>query len=116
MRRQLETVFKFSFGDFMANVQFTISFNIQAGAPLAVSPSQFTENATVGQAIEQANVAVVSGGNPPYSQPTVDPSSPNQLPPGVSVSIDASGNISISGTPTAAGTGTVILDIADSGQ
>jgi len=96
-------------------VQIVITFNI---APTAVSdpvatPSAVTEDLTVGVAVPPGPVAQVSGGTPPYSQPTVDAASANPLPPGLAASIDASGNVSITGTPTTAGTGTVILDVAD---
>ncbi len=98
-------------------VQITITFSIAAPAPppLVASPTSVTDSLTVGQAAPSTPVSVVSGGTPPYQQPTVDPSSPNQLPPGLSAAIDASGNVTINGTPTAAGTGTVVLDVVDSG-
>lgn len=102
----------------MAKVQFTVSFSIAAATPpLAESATSGSVSGTVGQSLSVASgLDVVSGGVPPYSV-AVDPSSPNPLPPGVSVSIDpASGNLVVSGTPTAAGSGAVVLAISDSGQ
>ena len=98
-------------------VQITVSFNIVAAAPPpeVANPSAVTENLTVGTPAPTATVSVVSGGTPPYLQPVVDSASPAQLPPGLTAQIDASGNVTITGTPTLAGTGTVILDVSDSG-
>lgn len=99
------------------SVQVTINFNIQPAAPpaLVANPASATDSLTVGQAAPATPVSVVSGGTPPYQQPTVDPASPSQLPPGLSAAIDDSGNLTITGTPTAAGTGVVVLNVADSG-
>jgi hypothetical protein len=98
-------------------VQITVNFNIApAPAPPVATPSTVTENLTVGQAAPTTPVSVVSGGVPPYTQPIVDPQSPNQLPPGLTAAIDGGGNVTITGTPAAnaAGAGTVLLDISDS--
>jgi hypothetical protein len=73
---------------------------------------------TSGVAVGSQPITQVSGGTPPYNQPTVDPTSPTQLPAGMSVAIDANGNVTLSGTPpvvTAPVTGTFILDVVDSG-
>jgi hypothetical protein len=99
------------------SVSVTINFNIAQPAPppLVVSPASVTESLTVGTPAPSGAIAVVSGGTPPYQQPTVDTASSNPLPPGLTASVDASGNVTLTGTPTTAGTGSVTLDIADSG-
>jgi hypothetical protein len=98
-------------------VQITIAFNIVAPAPppLVATPTSATDDLTVGTPAPTTPVAVVSGGTLPYQAPTVDASSPAQLPPGLTAAIDASGNVTIQGTPTTPGSGTVILDVSDSG-
>lgn len=98
-------------------VQITINFNISPAAPppIVASPSTVSLPATVGVSLPSSPIAVISGGTPPFSQPVVDPASPSPLPPGVTASIDASGNVTLSGAPQAEGSGTVILDVTDSG-
>lgn len=102
-------------------VQITINLNINPAVPppptpLTVIPSAVTlPDQTVGVAVVNVPVAVVSGGTPPFSQPVIDPASPSPLPPGLSAAIDASGNVTISGTPSASGSGTFVLDVSDSG-
>lgn len=100
-------------------VQITVTFNIAGGAPppppLVATPSTVTDSLTVGTAAPSTPLAEVSGGTPPYLTPTIDPSSPSQLPPGLTAAVDASGNFTVTGTPTAGGTGTVIFDVTDSG-
>jgi hypothetical protein len=97
----------------MSQVQFSASFNV-AAAPLTVTPATQTFSLTVGTAVPTAPVAVVSGGVPPYSYALDAASGP--LPTGVTFSEDGSGNISLTGTPTVAGSSTtpVLLDITDS--
>jgi len=102
---------------FVATLQFTLTLNISP------APQPFTESATsgsvagqVGQALNvTSGLDLISGGTAPYSV-AVDSSSPNQLPDGVSVSIGADGNLNVTGTPTVAGSGSVVLAISDSGQ
>lgn len=99
-------------------VQITVSLTISpaAPAPLVATPATVDLPAqTVGEAVPPTPVAVVTGGTPPYTQPVVDPASPNPLPPGLTFAIDGSGNVTVSGTPTNAGSGTFILDVSDSG-
>ena len=98
-------------------VQITVNFVIAPAAslPPVATPSTVAENLQVGVPAPLAPVSVVSLGTPPYLAPTVNPSSPAPLPPGLSAAIDNSGNVTITGTPTAAGSGTVILDVVDSG-
>ncbi len=105
-------------------VQITVSLNINPAPPppppppppLVASPSSVSlPDETVGVAVSGVPVAVVSGGTPPFQAPVVDPASPNPLPPGLSFDIDASGNVTASGIPEAAGSGTFVLDVSDSG-
>jgi hypothetical protein len=100
----------------MSQVQLSVNFTVNnpAPPPLSVTPAAANENLTVGQAADGIPVASVSGGTPPYTY-AMDPNSA-QLPPGVSFAEDGNGNITLAGTPTAAGTSTapVLLDITDS--
>lgn len=99
-------------------VKISVTLNINPSAPPALvanPPAATLPDETVGVAVSAVPVAQVSGGTPPYAQPVVDPTSPAPLPPGLSASIDGSGNVTVSGTPTAAGSGTFVLSVADSG-
>lgn len=98
-------------------VQVVVNFNIAPPAPpqLVATPATASNSLTVGSPAPTSPVSVISGGTPPYNQPTVDAASANPLPPGLSASVDASGNLTITGTPTVAGSGSVTLDISDSG-
>jgi hypothetical protein len=102
-------------------VKITVTLNINPAAPpppppLVASPATVSlPDETVGTAVTNVPVATVSGGTPPYQPPVVDPASPNPLPPGLSFAIDGSGNVTVSGTPGAAGSGTFVLDVSDSG-
>ena len=98
-------------------VQISVTLSINPPAPpalVATPPSATLPAETVGVSVSAVPVAVVSGGTAPYQQPVIDPSSPSALPPGLTAAIDDSGNVTISGTPTTAGTGTFILDVSDS--
>lgn len=102
------------------SVRIAVTLNINPAVvvtpPLVATPAQVTlPDETVGVAVTAVPVAVISGGTPPFQQPVIDPASPAPLPPGLTAAVDASGNVTISGTPTAAGSGTFILDVADSG-
>lgn len=93
-------------------VQLSVTFNVTSPAqPLVVTPSTATANLTVGTASDGTAVAVVSGGTPPYTY-ALDPAS-GPLPPGVNFAEDSAGNITLTGTPTSAGTSPspVILNI-----
>jgi hypothetical protein len=71
-----------------------------------------------GVAVAAQPIAQVQGGTPPYLTPTIDPASPSQLPAGMTLGLDANGNLTISGTPpvvAAPTTGTFIVDVVDSG-
>lgn len=105
-------------------VQIAVTLNINPAVPpppppppplVAVPTAVTLPDETVGVAVTAVPVAVVSGGTPPFSQPVLDPSSPAPLPPGLTPSIDDSGNVTISGTPGAAGSGTFILAVTDAG-
>jgi len=100
-------------------VKITVNLNINPAPPpaLAANPSTVSlPDETVGVSVPPTPVSQVSGGTPPYQAPVVDPASPNPLPPGLSFAIDAStGNVTVSGTPTNAGSGTFVLDVSDSG-
>lgn len=100
-------------------VKITVNLNINAAAPapLVATPDTVSlPDETVGVAVQNVPVATITGGTPPYSQPVIDPASPSPLPPGLSAAIDASGNVTISGAPTASGSGTFVLDVSDSGS
>jgi hypothetical protein len=102
----------------MSQVQLSVSFTVNPGTqqnPLLVTPATATENLTVGVAADGMSVAVVSGGTAPYTY-ALDPSS-GPLPDGVNFSEDGSGNVTLSGTPTTAGSSTtpVLLNINDAG-
>lgn len=104
-------------GDFMPQtVQVTINFNIAPAQPpaLVATPPTASDSLTVGVPASTAPLSVISGGTLPYKQPVVDPSS-IPLPDGLSASIDANGNLTVTGTPTVAGSGSVTLNVSDSG-
>lgn len=98
-------------------VQVTINFSIAPAPPppLVATPATASDSLTVGVAAPSTPISVISGGTGPYNAPTVDPASPAPLPPGLTAAVDASGNLTITGTPTVAGSGSVILDVTDSG-
>src|SRR3977135_1042525 len=99
---------------FMSTVQLSVSFTVSSPAnPLVVTPPSENEALVVGVPVPTTPIAVVSGGTPPYTY-AVDPAS-GPLPDGVSLSEDGAGNISLSGTPTTAGTSTTpfLLNITD---
>jgi hypothetical protein len=97
-------------------ISVTLTINPPAPPPLVASPSSVTLPAeTVGMAVSAVPVAQITGGTGPYLAPVIDPASPSALPPGLTAAIDGSGNVTISGTPSVAGTGTFVLDVTDSG-
>lgn len=97
----------------MSQVQLTVDFTITGQPqPLAVNPSQDNVTGTVGTALDGTAVAQVTGGTAPYNYALDVASDP--MPDGVSFAEDGNGNISLTGTPTTAGTANVILDITDS--
>jgi hypothetical protein len=102
-------------GEFkMSQVQFSATFNVvDVTSTLAVTPSSQTFNLTVGKDATGTAAAVVSGGVPPYTYALDSASGP--MPTGVTFAEDNSGNITLSGTPTVAGTSTtpVLLNITD---
>ena len=117
-------VFIFNIGEkhhMPQTVKITISLNINPAPPppppplVANPPSVSLPDETVGVSVMGVPVTTISGGTPPFSQPVVDPASPSPLPPGLSASIDADGNVTVTGTPEAAGTGTIVLSVSDSG-
>lgn len=101
----------------MAQLQFTVTVTVNPPAPPPLA-----EGSTSGTAIfeqgKQATVVLtpITGGVPPYSA-AVDAASPNPLPPGVTVGIDAQNNLIISGNASALG-GPVptLIAISDSAQ
>jgi hypothetical protein len=99
----------------MSEVTLSVVFNVNPPvAPLTVTPASETITLTQGVAADGTAVATVNGGVPPYSY-SADPNSA-ALPAGVSFAEDGNGNITLAGTPTAAGTSTapVELDVTDS--
>ena len=97
----------------MSQVQFSLSITVNpAPAPLAESASSGSAEFVVGVA-NSVVLAAITGGTAPYGV-AVDAGSTNQLPPGLSASSDGSNNLVVSGTATAAGTGSVLLDVTDS--
>ena len=101
----------------MAQVQLSIGFTVAPGGtgqPLTVTPASVNEDLTVGKATDGTVVATVTGGQPPYTIP-LDPSS-GPLPDGVTLAIDASGVITLVGTPTTPSTTVeqVIVAVTDS--
>jgi hypothetical protein len=100
--------------EFMAQVQFAVSIAVNSTtSALQVTPTSGSASFTVGVAGDSGPIGAVSGGTPPYSV-SVDAASPNPLPPGLNASLDSGNNLHVSGTPTAAGSGSVLLDIDDS--
>lgn len=99
--------------EFMSQVQFNVSITVLSSVPtLTVTPT--SGSATFTQGVQGSVVlGAVTGGVPPYAV-SVDAASPNLLPPGLSASIDTNNNLIVSGTPTAAGSGPVTLDVTDS--
>jgi hypothetical protein len=101
----------------MATVSISIAFTVSpavVGVPLTVTPTSAKEDLTVGKPADGTLVAVVTGGTPPYTLPLDSASA--ALPDGVSLAIDAAGNITLVGTPTTA-TNTVeqvLVDVTDS--
>lgn len=100
------------------NVKINVSFNIAPAPP----PPLVSDKSDAALPDEVAGVdpgvipvAKISGGTPPFQQPVVDPASPNPLPAGLSAAIDDAGNLTVSGTPSAPGSGTVVLVVSDSG-
>ena len=97
---------------FMSQVQFTLSLVVNpVGSSLAITPTSGSASFTQGVA-GSSTLGAVSGGVPPYT-PSVDASSPSQLPTGLALSMDSNNNLVLSGTPTASGSGTVLIDVND---
>jgi hypothetical protein len=100
----------------MSQVQLSVTFNVAPASapPLTLTPASATENLTVGTPSDGTLVSAVTGGVPPYTYAS-DPAS-GPLPTGVSFVEDGSGNISLAGTPTVAGSSTtpVLLNVTDS--
>jgi len=101
----------------MAQVQLSIGFTVApggTGAPLTVTPTSVNEDLTAGKAADGIVVATVTGGTPPYTIPLDSASGP--LPDGISLAIDASGVITLVGTPTTASTTVeqVLVNVTDS--
>jgi hypothetical protein len=98
----------------------TFTINPAAPPPLTETPASSAASPivlptmTVGVPVTAVQVTQISGGTAPATQPVVDPGSAAPLPPGLTAAIDSNGNLTVSGTPTVAGTGTVTLDVSDS--
>lgn len=99
----------------VSQVQFNLTVNIVAAAPpLAEGSTSGSATFTQGEAGSFV-LTPITGGVPPYTA-SVDSASPNQLPNGVSASIDGDNNLVLSGTtsdPVEAGV-VVVIDIIDS--
>jgi len=100
--------------EFMSQVKFTLSLTVTGGtgSTLTVTPSSGSASFTVGTFASEI-LGAVTGGVAPYTA-SVDASSPNQLPSGLSLSIDSNNNLVISGTATVGGSGSVLIDVNDS--
>jgi hypothetical protein len=99
--------------ELMSQVQFTVAITVAPSGPALVEGSSggsaaFTQNV-------QGSVILtpITGGVPPYTA-SVDAASPSALPPGLTPSIDENNNLILSGTPTVAGSASVVLDVVDS--
>jgi hypothetical protein len=118
LREKIRELAYFLLGEeIMAQVQFSVVITV---APATPPPTPLTEGATSGTAAFTQGVpgsvtlTPITGGVSPYLPPTVDSTSPSQLPPGITASLDANNNLILSGTPTVSGTATVLLDVNDS--
>jgi len=103
--------------EFMSQVQFTVAITVAGSttpppAPLAEGAPSGSAQFTVG--VQASSILTpITGGVPPYTV-NVDPASPSPLPPGIVAGIDPNNNLILSGTATAAGSGSVLLDVVDS--
>jgi hypothetical protein len=115
LREKIRELAYFLLGEeFMSQVQFTLTLTVAPAAnPLTEGASSGSDTMRQGVATAGDILTPISGGQPPYSA-SVDPASPSQLPPGVTVGIDANNNLIVSGTPTASGTATILIDVNDS--
>ena len=98
----------------MSQVQFNLNISVVEPAP------PLAEVVSSGDAIFTAGTAGsfiltgITGGVPPY-QAAVDAASPNPLPDGLGVSIDADNNLVVSGTASAVvAAEPVLIDVTDS--
>lgn len=99
----------------MAQVQFTVTVTVNPAAPPPLAEGSTSGSAVFTQGTQATVVLTpITGGVPPYSA-SVDGASPNPLPPGVVVGIDANNNLILSGNPSAAGGPLpTLLDVIDS--
>lgn len=99
----------------MSQVQFTVSITVTAPPPPPLSEGSSSGDASFVEGVQStAILAPITGGVPPYTA-SVDAASPNPLPPGLNVGIDANNNLILSGAATSAGgPAPVLLDVVDS--
>ena len=86
----------------MPTTQFQVTLTINPG--VNVVPVTLPAE-TVGVPVNAVPVGTAPGAGP-FTVST-DPASPAQIPAGLTAAVDASGNVTISGTPTTAENGTV---------
>jgi hypothetical protein len=87
--------------DCMPTTQFQVTLTINPG--VTVVPVTLPAE-TVGVPVNAVPVGTAQGTGP-FTVST-DPASPAQIPAGLTAAVDASGNVTLSGTPTTAETGT----------
>lgn len=96
-------IFNFYFEeDCMPTTQFQVTLTINGGVNIV--PVTLPVE-TVGTPVNLVPVGTASGTGP-FTVST-DPASPAPIPAGLSAAVDASGNVTISGTPTTTETGTI---------
>lgn len=97
----------YAVGRIMAQISFTVNINIvPATVPLSAVSDPLNLSGQVGVPFSAALASNVQGGTPPYTLTATG------TPP-AGLSIDGSGNIT--GTPTAVGTSTLSVSVADAG-
>jgi hypothetical protein len=97
----------------MSQAQFQASISSTAANPVVITPTSGSAAFSVGQA-QSFTLGAISGGVPPYS-PSVDASSPNPLPAGLTLGVDSNNNLNVAGTTqTAFAAESVTIDVNDS--
>jgi hypothetical protein len=114
LRNRIRELAYFLLGEeFMSQVQFTVAITV-APTSTPVQEGSSSGSADFTQNVQGSiTLTPITGGVPPYTA-SVDAASPSQLPPGITASIDPNNNLILSGTPTVAGSASVLLDVVDS--